>query len=76
MKSNQLEGITHTVYLTTNGHKQCEHCSASTGGDHEIAQDINHYIQEHKYKLLHVGQETTADREYKPIQCTVALLGR
>ena len=37
---------------------------------------VNHYLQEHGYKLLHVGQETSNDMDGNPWQETVAILGK
>jgi hypothetical protein len=57
----------------------CEHCSQMVGSHEssvgELAASINHYVQEHGYQLLHVGQETTRDENGKPWQFTVAVMG-
>lgn len=57
--SNQTAytGINHVVHISTNIGTSCEHCSESIGLD-RYAESINHYINKHGYKLLHVGQET------------------
>ena len=43
------------------------------GSDFELK--VNHYLQEHGYRILHVGQETTRDEDENPWQITVAILG-
>ena len=74
----QIEGfveIRHIVRIDTNISKSCEHCSEWTGGK-EFAKSVNHYLEAHGYKLLHVGQETTHGENGNPWQLTVSLLGK
>ena len=74
---NYYEGISHTVYLSSNIGKQCEHCNYSVGAPiRDVPDDINHYLDNHGYKLLHVGQEYSEDNEGKTIHFTVAVVGR
>ncbi len=70
---NRYEGISHVVQLNSDYGKPCEHCSFPIGSD--LSAFINHYINEHGYKLLHVGQET-ARAEGNLFQLTVALVGK
>ncbi len=78
-QANYYDGIMHVVYISTNIGTCCEHCDEPIGlagpGDHRLAESINHYIEKHGYKLLHVGTETTGDSEGSPWHTTVALLG-
>jgi hypothetical protein len=67
--------IFRTVYLSSNIVKSCDHCGYSPGFDKDISDGINHYISEHKYELLHVGQEWSEDRNGATIHHTVAILG-
>lgn len=74
------EGIRHVVHISTNISTSCEHCSKSVGGypgdgEHSLAESINHYIEKHGYKLLHLGTETSHDTEGKPWHSTIAVLG-
>jgi len=62
-----------TIYLSTNIGKSCEICRASFIDYHDIAREINHYL-DHGYKLLHVGSETSHDDDGKPWHATVAVL--
>ena len=72
---NYYSGVQHVVQISTNIGTGCEHCSTSIGLE-EFAQSVNHYIEQHGYKLLHIGQETGTDMDGKPWHNTVAVLGR
>lgn len=80
MAGSIYDGIKHTVHLSTNIGKACEHCSESVGGASldipKLAESINHYIEKHGYRLLHVGTETTEDDRGNPHQTTVAVVGK
>jgi len=71
---NHYEGIKHVVYIHTSYRTDCEHCNANFEHDW-FAQAINHYIEQHGYKLLHVGSETEKI-EGKPWYFSVATLGK
>jgi len=64
----------HVVHIDTAISKGCEHCNFSIGGD-RLAESVNHYIEQHGYKLLHVGSETIGDSS-TPWQTTVAIVGK
>ena len=68
------KGITETVSFTANTGHTCKICrKESLGGDIDtFADSINHCINEHGFRLLHVGQETIEDNK----QTTVAVLGK
>ena len=71
-------GIQYVTYVSTNIGRSCEHCGYEIGystGRHDLADSINHYIQKHGYKLLHVGTETSHDDHGKPWHSTDAVLG-
>lgn len=72
---NYHEDIQHVVYISTNIGVSCEHCNESVGLD-RFAESINHYINQHEYKLLHVGTETSHNMDGKPWHSTVAVLGK
>jgi len=72
---NYYEGISHVVHVSNDDGNTCEHCDYSLGTDN-IAKSINHYVETHQYKLLHVGQETSHDTNGNQFQLTVALLGK
>lgn len=75
MAPSYLEGIAHTIYISTDIAKVCEHCAEYLRSEN-FAASVNHYIEEHGYKLLHVGSETDNDHEGKPFHKTVAVLGK
>jgi hypothetical protein len=53
----------------------CKECPTALSAD--LDSNINHYLKEHQYKLLHVGQETMYDTaDGKPAQTTIAVIGR
>ena len=71
---NYYEGVNHVVHISNDESKSCEHCDFRAGSD--LAESINHYIDAHGYKLLHVGQETSRDNMGNPWQIKVAVLGK
>jgi hypothetical protein len=72
---NIYEGIRHVVRVSTDISATCEHCQEQMGVDW-FAKLVNHYIERHGYRLLHVGTETTDDRNANPWHCTIAVLGK
>ena len=69
------EGITHVVRISTGVGTGCEHCKHPVGLDH-FEESINHYIEKHGYRLLHVGSEGSEDMDSATVHQTVAVLGR
>lgn len=67
------------TYLNSSAGRCCEHCDRGVGllspESKDIADAINHYIEAHGYKLLHVGTETSRDHEGVLCHSTVAILG-
>lgn len=72
---NYYESVNHVVHISTDEGKGCKHCDFSIGTDN-FSESINHYISDHGYKLLHVGQETSRDNRGNPFQLTVAVVGK
>jgi hypothetical protein len=73
---NLYDGIRHVVRVTTESSRaSCEHCHHEQGGL-DFPASINHYIEQHGYRLLHVGTETTDDKNGNPWHCTIAVLGK
>ena len=70
----EIETIRRVTRISTDLYRNCEHCNSRVGWS-DFAASINHYISAHSYRLLHVGTETTQDRDGKPWQTTVAILG-
>jgi len=73
---NYYKDVKHVVYISTNIGTGCEHCHGVSIGLDDFAKSVNHYVEQHSYKVLHVGQETGYDMDGKPWHSTVAVLGR
>ena len=74
-KQDCYEGIEHVVHISTNIGSCCEHCSERVGAD-RFAESVNHYIEKHGYRLLHMGSECDTASNGKPCHHTVAVLGK
>ncbi len=72
---NYYEDVKHVVHVSTGIDTGCEHCVKEIGSE-GFAKSVNHYIDKHSYKLLHVGSETVHDDTGKPWHTTVAILGK
>jgi hypothetical protein len=70
-----LRSMKHVVRISSNLIETCAHCGEVIGGDELFDASVNHYLSAHGYKLLHVGAETTTDRDDRPWHATVAILG-
>jgi hypothetical protein len=53
------DGIKHIVRVHGNFETHCEHCNYKGGYD-SFTESVNHYITDHKYKLLRIGTETAS----------------
>ena len=73
-----LSGVHHIVHLSTRTARRCEHCDRplDNWGQDGFVAATNHYLEEHGYELLHVGQETERELSGNTLQTTVAILGR
>lgn len=71
-QENQYKDIKHIVHMSTDEGGKCEHCDFRINN---FSESVNHYINDHKYKLLHIGQETSQNKDGEPFQLTVATLG-
>jgi hypothetical protein len=72
---NYYEGLTHIVHVSTDIGTSCEQCSTPIGLE-DFAKSVNHHIEQHAYKVLHVGTETSHDMDGKVWHSTVAVLGK
>ncbi len=52
----------------------CDICKESFSD--ELDEVANHYVQQHGFAFVHVGQETTNDQSGKPWQMTVIIVGK
>ncbi|WP_337058182.1 hypothetical protein [Pseudomonas sp. USHLN015] len=69
----ELSDVKHTIKLSSDESFGCAFCSQSLGTS--IDWDINHLIQIHGGKLLHVGSESLSSAGEAPYLATVALIG-
>jgi hypothetical protein len=76
-KQDYYKDVERIAMVSTDLFEQCKHCSEQIGGgDQPFSESVNHYIQKHDYKILHVGTDTSRDTDGNPWQSTVAVLGR
>ena len=69
--------IQHVVKLSTVEYGACEECKRSQSSmSYSVTDDANHYITEHGYRILHVGQETSESAEGGLWHATVIVLGK
>jgi len=69
-----LQSVNEIKVISTNILESCKHgCKLPYGGEF-FEFNVNHYIQDHGYKVLHIGQESTFDEEGKPYHSTIAVL--
>lgn len=64
----------HVIKLSTNVSFGCPFCGKWFEAE-DIDKGINHYLQEHNAKLLHVGAEAFVDEDGHTAHQTVALIG-
>lgn len=63
------------VTVSTDIGQKCNHCDFWIGLENFDA-SVNHYIEKHGYRLLHVGSQTSHAQEGGLWHSTVAVLGR
>lgn len=72
-----LEDIKHIIHISSNDEPCCKICEDGWSRKlHDFEYAINHYIEEHGYTLLYIGNETNKNKNTGEIlDCTVAVLG-
>lgn len=77
MNGSRFDGVSKVAHIRSDTESPCEECGEAVDGD-DFAAAVNHYLQEHAWRLLHTGQETalphTDDEE--AYEVTVAVVGR
>jgi hypothetical protein len=70
--------VKEVLEVSSNVIKQCPHCAGGFkfSDPPDLGERINHFIKQHGYKLLHVGQETCESANGYLWQTTVAILGK
>ncbi len=76
MDNGFCDGISHVVSVNSDENRGCEYCGDFRIGGNGFAASVNHYIEDHGYRLLHLGQQTDTDYQGRPFQMTVAILGK
>jgi hypothetical protein len=75
-----MDTVRHTVEVSSDSVTPCEHCPDGPGSEGgwgaSVVSKINHYIESHGYRLLHLGTETTMDGQGRRWHNAVAILGR
>jgi len=74
MSDSIYADINSVVHLSSWGTSHCKHCNTHLDGE-KLEAAINHYMQAHEYKLLHVGTESVPFTG-GPCFATVAVLGK
>lgn len=69
---NYYEGIKHIISFTSVGVSNCEHCKANFS----FQETINHYIDQHGYKLLHVGTQSSLHTDGNLVHDVAIVLGK
>ena len=65
------EGIDEVVEVSSDSSGPCKYCTEYNA---HFADTINHYIQVHGLKILHIGEEGSGGGDYPEFR-TVAILG-
>jgi len=73
---NYFSGVTKVVTVSSSTSRSCTECNDQFALVDDIEEEVNHYINEHDYKLLHVGTETGRSTEGDVWHSTVATLGK
>jgi hypothetical protein len=71
--------VREVVELRSTVSSPCKIKGCTTGiprGEHHLPDHINHYLQEHQFRLLYIGQEHERDYEGKLVGATVAIVGK
>ena len=74
MEDFTMQNISHVVQLASDTKKGCEYCREPIpyGDGAELGEWINHYLEKHGYKILHIG----TDFGFGNSERTVAILGK
>lgn len=68
-------GISHAVHISTNTATGCKHCRFSIDGK-RFEESVNHYVEEHGYKVLHIVTETDRDFLGQSRRYSLAVVGK
>ena len=76
----KIGDVKHVIEITSDKAGPCVVCQRpplqlEPGSLVSVAERVNHYIEAHGYRLLHIGQQSSWDRNGQQWQSTVAMLG-
>jgi hypothetical protein len=72
--TKSIEDIKHIIHISTRFSQHCEHCDKFGSMSSDLA--VNHYIENHGYKLLHIGAETQQNEAGDFFNCTAFVIGK
>jgi hypothetical protein len=75
MPSFDITTTKHVVHMTSGSDQGCPHCPGEAPPSKDWRAAVEHCIQRHGYRLLHVGTETTTAADGSLRHATVAVLG-
>ena len=72
-----FEDYKHVVEIMTHVFSPCEECDGGprATSDPSVADRVNHYVQEHGYRLVHLGEDTHTGYNGERRAHTVAIVG-
>jgi hypothetical protein len=72
-----MEHVKRTTEVSSDLSRACEHCGQLIGGYafYSLTDGINHFIEKHGYRLLHLGTRTQRSKDGQPQHREVAILG-
>jgi hypothetical protein len=72
-----MENIKRTTEVLSGLSRICEHCGQPIveSNSHSVTDGINHYIEMHGYRLLHLSAHTQPNEGGQPRHGEVAILG-
>lgn len=74
MSENVYVGVKGIVEVSSDVSRSCELCDFFVKHD-EFSDAVNHYIADHGFRLLHVGNRTVRDYNDHPCDTLIAVLG-
>ena len=73
MNENNNVGFNSLVYLKADTGNGCQYCT-DLDSESDLHEQINHYTEEHDYKLLHIGAEVNRDNKGELFNVELAVL--
>lgn len=74
-EENYYKDIKHVVTISTDEKLICEECKADLERNN-LSGAVNHYLDQHRYKILHIGQQSDNTNAGNLFHLTVAVIGK